>query len=70
MPARPKEGVVTIDELDTLLEHIAFAYIGLDSLEARGDEFYDVHEVTVDEIRTALIVAFEAGRETEREAAD
>lgn len=70
MPARPKEGVVTIDELDTLLEHIAFAYIGLDSLETRGDEFYDVHEVTVDEIRTALIVAFEAGRETEREAAD
>lgn len=58
MPARPKEGVVTIDELDTLLEHIAFAYIGLDSLEVRGGEFYDVHEVTVDEIRTALIFAF------------
>ncbi|MDN7472609.1 hypothetical protein QZM43_32570 [Burkholderia orbicola] len=60
---------MTIDELNTLLEHIAFAHIGLDSLEARGDEFYDVHEVTVDEIRAALVAAFEAGRETGREAA-
>ncbi|KVN20729.1 MULTISPECIES: hypothetical protein [unclassified Burkholderia] len=52
---------MTKDELEALLERIAFEHLGLDTLETRHRDSLDFHDCSVWSIRDALIAAFEAG---------
>lgn len=45
----------------TPIDEIAHRHLGLDTLEERGSDSLDFHELPVWDIRTALAAAFAAG---------
>ena len=48
---------------DTLLQHIAKQYLGLETLETRSADHLDFHDLAVWSIREALEAAYQAGVE-------
>lgn len=61
---------MTPDEFNALLERIAAEHLHIDTLDERHSDALDLYDIAVWEIRTALIAAFEAGREAERGDSD
>lgn len=45
-----------------LLEAIALQHLGIETLQTRGRDSLDFHEVGVASVRAALAAAFEAGK--------
>ena len=48
----------------TPIDEIAHRHLGLDTLEERGSDSLDFHELPVWDLRTALAAAFAAGRDS------
>lgn len=57
MTARAREG-----DLDLLIRQIAQEHLSISTLEARGRDSLDFHDVHVDAIRLALHAAFQLGQ--------
>ena len=51
---------------DAVIQNIARATLGIQTLRERGRDGLDFHELGVCQIREALAAAFEAGRQTSR----
>ena len=49
--------------LDTLLPKIALDHLFIDTLETRNSDRLDFHEVSVWGVKSALMAAYEAGRQ-------
>ena len=49
-------------DLDLLIQWIAHEHLSISSLQARGRDSWDFHEVHVDAIRHALHAAFQLGQ--------
>lgn len=54
-------------DLDTLIADIARRHLGIETLEPRGLDRFDFHEVSVATLKAALRAAFEEGARTARE---
>jgi len=50
-------------ELDILIQWIAHEHLSISTLQARGRDSLDFHDVHVDEIRGALHAAFQLGQQ-------
>lgn len=60
---------LTMTHIDTTLTRIARAMLGIETLEIRGSDRLDFHEVSVASLRTALEAAYHAGAEQARKVA-
>lgn len=49
--------------LENLLQQIALDHLFIDSLETRNSDHLDFHDVSVWAIKSALMAAYEAGRQ-------
>jgi hypothetical protein len=49
--------------LETLLQQIALDHLFIETLETRNSDRLDFHEVSVWGVKSALMAAFEAGRQ-------
>lgn len=59
----------TDDSLARLIEDIALDHLFIDTLDTRHSDRLDFHEVSVWAVRSALMAAYEAGREAGQQAA-
>lgn len=55
-----KQAAITIDQQ---LQRIALDYLFIDTLETRSSDRLDFHEVSVWAVKSALLAAFDAGRQ-------
>ena len=53
--------------LENLLQQIALNHLFIDNLETRNSDRLDFHEVSVWGVKSALIAAYEAGRQTAKQ---
>lgn len=53
----------TDEALENLLQQIALDHLFIDNLETRNSDRLDFHEVSVWGVKSALIAAYEAGRQ-------
>jgi hypothetical protein len=53
--------------LETLLERIALDHLFIETLETRNSDRMDFHEVSVWGVKSALIAAYEAGRQAAKQ---
>lgn len=60
---------LTMTHIHTTLTRIASAMLGIETLETRGSDRLDFHEVSVASLRAALEAAYHAGAEQARKAA-
>ena len=67
MPKTPAPTALSPDEIDRLLELIAQDHLFIDTLQTRHSDSLDFHDVSVWGVRSALMAAFEAGRQAARE---
>ena len=56
-------------EIDLLLEFIARDHLMIETLEVRHRDGLDFHEVSVANLKSALLAAFDAGRRADRRKA-
>lgn len=49
--------------LENLLQAIALNHFFIDTLETRNSDHFDFHEVSVWAVKSALMAAYEAGRQ-------
>jgi hypothetical protein len=56
----------TTDKAETLVEEIAKKHLGIETLEERKSDSLDFHELSVWQIRAALLEAYEAGRREQK----
>lgn len=59
LPATPEPEPVSIDRW---VESIALVHLGIPTLERRGRDGLDIHEVSVVDLKKALEAAFWAGK--------
>jgi hypothetical protein len=57
----------TNQTLDTLLTQIALDHLFIETLETRHSDRLDFHEVSVWGVRSALMAAYEAGRQAAKQ---
>lgn len=67
-PTNPVPAI-TMTHLHTTLTRIARATLGIETLETRGSDRLDFHEVSVASLRAALEAAYRAGAEQARKTA-
>ena len=60
----PEQG----DPTDEVLRQIAATVLGIETLDVRGSDSLDFHEVNVTTLREALTAAYEAGRKSAEKA--
>jgi hypothetical protein len=60
----PEQG----DATDEVLQQIAASVLGIETLEVRGSDSLDFHEVNVVSLREALAAAYEGGRRSSERA--
>lgn len=53
--------------LENLLQQIALDHLFIDTLETRNSDRLDFHEVSVWGVKSALIAAYEAGRQAAKQ---
>ena len=53
--------------LETLLQQIALDHLFIETLETRNSDRMDFHEVSVWGVKSALIAAYEAGRQAAKQ---
>ncbi|MBP8275425.1 MAG: hypothetical protein KAX55_00830 [Propionivibrio sp.] len=53
--------------LENLLQQIALDHLFIDNLETRNSDRLDFHEVSVWGVKSALIAAYEAGRQAAKQ---
>ncbi len=53
--------------LETLLQQIALDHLFIETLETRNSDRMDFHEVSVWGIKSALLAAYEAGRQAAKQ---
>lgn len=53
--------------LETLLQQIALDHLFIETLETRNSDRMDFHEVSVWGVKSALMAAFEAGRQAAKQ---
>ena len=62
--AKPKQPTaLSPDEIELLLESIALNHLFIETLETRNSDRMDFHEVSVWGVKSALMAAYEAGRQ-------
>ncbi len=54
--------------LETLLQQIALDHLFIETLETRNSDRMDFHEVSVWGVKSALMAAYEAGRQAAKQA--
>jgi hypothetical protein len=54
-------------EIDRQLQQIALDHLFIDTLETRNSDRLDFHEVSVWAVKSALIAAYQAGRQAARQ---
>lgn len=54
--------------LETLLQQIALDHLFIEALETRNSDRMDFHEVSVWGVKSALMAAYEAGRQAAKQA--
>lgn len=57
----------TDKDLGNLLQQIALDHLFIDNLETRNSDRLDFHEVSVWGVKSALIAAYEAGRQAAKQ---
>jgi hypothetical protein len=57
-----------MDTRDETIKSIARSILGLETLQLRGRDRLDFHDLSVSRIKRALEAAFEAGRQSRRPA--
>ena len=67
MPKTPAPTALSPDEIARLLELIAQDHLFIDTLQTRHSDSLDFHYVSFWGVRSALMAAFEAGRQAARE---
>jgi len=55
------------DEIELLLESIALSHLFIETLETRNSDRMDFHEVSVWGVKSALMAAYEAGRQAAKQ---
>jgi len=55
------------DEIELLLESIALDHLFIETLETRNSDRMDFHEVSVWGVKSALMAAYEAGRQAAKQ---
>jgi hypothetical protein len=53
--------------LETLLQQIALDHLFIETLETRNSDRMDFHEVSVWAVKSALLAAYEAGRQATKQ---
>ncbi len=53
--------------IETLLQQIALDHLFIETLETRNSDRMDFHEVSVWGVKSALIAAYEAGRQAAKQ---
>lgn len=53
--------------LETLLQQIALDHLFIETLETRKSDRMDFHEVSVWDVKSALMAAYEAGRQAAKQ---
>lgn len=53
--------------LETLLQQIALDHLFIDTLEPRNSDRLDFHDVSVWSVKSALMAAYEAGRQAAKQ---
>lgn len=57
-----KHAAKPLDPVDKVITGIAKTYLSIETLETRGRDCLDFHDLSASQIRIALIKAFEAGQ--------
>ena len=66
--AKPKQPTsLSPDEIELLLESIALNHLFIETLETRNSDRMDFHEVSVWGVKSALMAAYEAGRQAAKQ---
>jgi hypothetical protein len=68
---QPKETTMTkqaAQTLDQQMQQIALDHLFIETLETRNSDRMDFHEVSVWGVRSALMAAYEAGRQAAKQA--
>jgi len=66
-PAMSKQANQTTKAIETLLERIALDHLFIETLETRHSDRLDFHDVSVWGVRSALLAAYEAGRQAAKQ---
>jgi hypothetical protein len=62
-----KQAPQVTQALETLLERIALDHLFIETLETRNSDRMDFHEVSVWGVKSALMAAYEAGRQAAKQ---
>jgi hypothetical protein len=62
-----KQATQVTQALETLLERIALDHLFIETLETRHSDRMDFHEVSVWGVKSALMAAYEAGRQAAKQ---
>ena len=66
--AKPKQPTaLSPDEIELLLESIALNHLFIETLETRNSDRMDFREVSVWGVKSALMAAYEAGRQAAKQ---
>ena len=66
--AKPKQPTaLSPDEVELLLESIALDHLFIETLETRNSDRMDFREVSVWGVKSALMAAYEAGRQAAKQ---
>jgi hypothetical protein len=66
-PPMSKQANQTTQSIETLLERIALDHLFIETLETRHSDRMDFHEVSVWGVKSALMAAYEAGRQAAKQ---
>ena len=67
--AKPKQPTaLSTDEIELLLESIALDHLFIETLQTRHRDSLDFHDVSVWGVKSALMAAYEAGRQAAKQA--
>lgn len=62
-----KQATQVTQALETLFQQIALDHLFIETLETRNSDRMDFHEVSVWGVKSALIAAYEAGRQAAKQ---
>ena len=62
-----KQATQVTQALETLLERIALDHLFIETLETRSSDRLDFHDVSVWGVKSALMAAYEAGRQAAKQ---
>ena len=66
--AKPKQPTaLSPDEIELLLESIALDHLFIETLQTRHRDRLDFHDVSVWGVKSALMAAYEAGRQAAKQ---